>query len=81
MSIRSWGAISPFKTLFSDTDIIGQLINWIIDQIYEIELGCRNGFDWSKRRAYFRPTKVLISVPFSPENRLSKPIFYEFTIS
>ena len=45
MFIRSWGAILHIKNLFSDAHLIGQLTNWIIDQIFEIELASVNGFD------------------------------------
>ena len=38
----SQGAIVPLGTFFSDAYLIGQLANWIIDQIFEIELGRGN---------------------------------------
>ena len=47
MFIRSWEAIFPEETLFSSDHIIGQLTitNWLIDQIFEIELGRGKGLD------------------------------------
>ena len=57
MFIRSWGAILPLETFFSDAHLIGQLANWIIDQIFEIELGFGNCSDWheTRRNEVFRP--------------------------
>ena len=57
MFIRSWGAILHIKNLFSDAHLIDQLTNWIIDQIFEIELGSGNGLDWYEMRKneVFRP--------------------------
>ena len=41
----------------SDAHLIGQLANWIIDQIFEIELGHGNCLDWHEtwRNEVFRP--------------------------
>ena len=43
--------------IFSDAHLIGQLANWVIEQIFEIELGRGNGLDWHKtrRNEVFRP--------------------------
>ena len=50
-------AILPLGTFFSDAHPIGQLANWIIDQIFEIELGFGNCSDWHlpRRDEVFRP--------------------------
>ena len=47
---RSLGAIASVGTFFSDACLIGQLANWIIDQIFETELGRGNGLDWYEVR-------------------------------
>ena len=58
---KSLGAMVPVEAFFSDAHLIEQLANWIIDQIFAIELGRGNGSDCHEtrrngpRRVDFRP--------------------------
>ena len=51
------GNNSFLRNFLSDAPLIGQLANWIIDQIFEIELGRGNCLDWHEtwRNEVFRP--------------------------
>ena len=53
----SKGTTFTLGTFSSDAHLIGQLANWIIDQIFEIELGRGNDLDWheTRRNEVFRP--------------------------
>ena len=54
---RSQGTNLPLRTFFSDAHLISQLANWVIDQIFEIELGHGIGLEWheTRRNEVFRP--------------------------
>ena len=54
---RSQETTLPAGIFFSDAHLIVQLANWIIDQIFEIELGLGNCSDWheTRRNEVFRP--------------------------
>ena len=69
--------ILPLETNFSDAYLIGQLANWVIDQIFEIVLGHRIVLNWleTRRNEVFRPKfyfeKRAQESRFSAENKLS----------